>query len=66
MENEITRRAFLKTGTAAVATGSFHVTPLKSTDIGKSQYEAEVPDTLDLAKRAALSVNALTGAAAGP
>jgi hypothetical protein len=42
METEITRRAFLKTGTAAAATASFHVTPLKSTETGKSQYEAEV------------------------
>lgn len=28
--------------------------------------EAEVPDTLDLAERPALAVNALTGAAEGP
>ena len=65
MKNEITRRAFLKAGSAAAIAGGVVVgTPEGQGKQGSStKYEAEVPDTLDLAERAALSVNSLTGAA---
>ena len=64
--DELDRRDFVKTGTvAAVAAGmvagcsSAEKEPAAPT---ASRYQAEVPDTLDLAERAALAVNALTGA----
>jgi hypothetical protein len=73
MKNEITRRKFMKAGSmAAVASGlgeagagteagrNFQA---ERVEVARSTYQVEVPETLDLAERAALSVNALTGVA---
>src|SRR5205823_396923 len=59
---------FLQTGgTAAVAVsgvvGSQEQHERKGGHNGDTRYETEIPDTLDLAERAAHSVNALTGSA---
>ncbi|MBI2841968.1 MAG: hypothetical protein HYX78_01060 [Armatimonadetes bacterium] len=48
---------------AVSAAGPRNVEEDKAVTRGEKRYEAVVPDTLDLAERAALSVNALTGAA---
>ena len=64
---ELDRRDFVKLGAATAAgagalVGCAGVTK-ESAPPTASTYEAEVPDTLDLAERARLSVNSLTGAA---
>src|SRR5947209_7821524 len=65
MKTGITRRAFLNVAAAAGVASNIEVKESTSANAGatKSRYESEVPDTLDLAERAAFSVNALTGAA---
>lgn len=62
----MTRREILKVSAVAAIAGSTHreVWGEPRRDVsGAQRYEAEVPDTLDLAERAGFSVNALTGAA---
>jgi hypothetical protein len=65
MTNRFTRREFLQTGATAAMASSIGVgkSSAEKAEVGGSRHESEVPDTLDLAERAALSVNALTGAA---
>lgn len=65
MKDALTRRDCLRVGTTAalasrMAAGSARGESEATTGQG---YEAEVPDTLDLAERGAFAVNALTGAA---
>ncbi len=63
---ELDRRDFVKLGAATAAGAGALVScsrgAKESAPPTASTYEAEVPDTLDLAERARLSVNALTGA----
>lgn len=61
----LTRRKFIKSGMASVvASGILVGDPNQPrAEASVPTHEAEVPDTLDLAERAALSINALTGAA---
>ena len=66
MSNQMTRREILKASAVAAVAGSVQqeVWGEPKVDVsGAQRYEAEVPDTLDLAERAGFSVNALTGAA---
>jgi len=65
MKDDLTRREFLKAGTAAAMASSIGVGESSSAKakVSGSRYESEVPDTLDLAERAVLSINALTGVA---
>lgn len=60
----LTRRQFGKLGgiAALAAAGCSRQKPVSAAPEGEVSYEAAVPDTLDLAERAVLSVNALTGA----
>ena len=64
---ELDRRDFVKLGAATAAGAGALVScsrgEKESAPPTASTYEAEVPDTLDLAERARLSVNSLTGAA---
>lgn len=41
----------------AVAAGP----PVRSAELQEERYEADVPDTLDLAERARIAINGLTG-----
>ncbi len=62
--NPVTRRQFLQTGTGVLASGIVFGKPaIPDVQISGVRYDAEVPDTLDLAERGGLLVNALTGAA---
>ena len=64
--SELDRRDFVKLGAATAAGAGALVSCSKgdseSAALTASTYEAEVPDTLDLAERAGLAVNSLTGA----
>jgi len=63
------RRTFLKAATTSAVVGTAGLGAARTLkaaaaeDTKNERYKAEVPDTLDLAQRAGLVVNALTGAA---
>jgi len=63
------RRTFLKMATTSAVAGTAGLGAVRSaqaaaaTNRPPERYQAVVPDTLDLAERAALAVNALTGSA---
>ncbi len=65
--SELDRRDFVKLGAATAAGAGALVScsrgEQENAALTASTYEAEVPDTLDLAERAGLAVNSLTGAA---
>jgi hypothetical protein len=64
-KSPLTRRQFLQAGSAAAAVGGIGLSGSDKTEHASSgsTYEAEIPDTLDLAERGAFAVNALTGTA---
>jgi DUF1680 family protein len=65
MNSKITRRGFLQGGgAAAIAISGVVGSPGRNAEGAAGvRYQAEMPDTLDLAESARYSVNALTGAA---
>src|SRR5437762_7909803 len=65
MDTKVTRRSFLQAGGGtALAVAGMTGTPGRLNGHASGvRYNTEIPDTLDLAERASLSANALTGAA---
>src|SRR5437899_3023618 len=65
MKDQMARRDFLKVGTTAALASALGEGAARGepSEASTQTYEAEVPDTLNLAERGGFAVNALTGSA---